>query len=206
MGEMRDGIHADDATTLLRDRGIRVFADPAEAEATLGQAVQVITFFQVLEHVADFRSFLAMCRKLLAPGGWIVCSVPNGQTIREQQRWTHCPDMFPNHINKWSQATLEPERWRRRDSAASGTSRTGELAALCLRDAIACFGHGQSAGFTGAPRSLPNAHKRWMRIPFLAAASGSIYALPMLPHLGVLSQGSAAMMVAGHNAEDGTAA
>ena len=40
-------------------------------------SVDLIISFETVEHVADPERFLADCRRLLTPGGRIVCSVPN---------------------------------------------------------------------------------------------------------------------------------
>jgi SAM-dependent methyltransferase len=67
---------------------------------------QVITLFQVLEHIAEFGLVLKLCRKLLAPGGRLVVTVPDGDAMIRQERMTGCHDMPPNHIVKWTPESL----------------------------------------------------------------------------------------------------
>lgn len=88
--------------------GIRVFRDLSDAARDHAGTFQVVTLFQVLEHVADFNLLLKRCRKLLAPSGRIVVTVPDGEAMIRQERLTGCPDMPPNHINKWTPNSLAP--------------------------------------------------------------------------------------------------
>jgi SAM-dependent methyltransferase len=112
----------------LEKHQIQVFDDIASAVETHSASFQVVTIFQVLEHIADFRSVLQQCRRLLCPGGQLVITVPDGDAMIRQEELTGCPDMPPNHINKWTprslshvlrevgfetgEAVYEPASWR----------------------------------------------------------------------------------------------
>lgn len=112
----------------LEASGIKVFRDLSEGAQFNAGAFQVVTLFQVLEHIAEFDLVLGLCRKLLAPGGRLVITVPDGMAMIRQERVTGCHDMPPNHINKWtpesltrvlcqsgfecSQPIYEPSSWR----------------------------------------------------------------------------------------------
>jgi SAM-dependent methyltransferase len=112
----------------LEASGINVFRDLSEAAQSYADTFQLITLFQVLEHIADFDLILRQCRELLATGGRLVVTVPDGDAMIRQERLTGCPDMPPNHINKWtpesltrvlrrsgfecSDAIYEPSSWR----------------------------------------------------------------------------------------------
>lgn len=87
---------------VLEKKGVRVFRDLEDACAKAAGTFQVVTSFQVLEHVGEFRPMLAAARKLAAPGGMCVVSTPNWETLKIQMRATRCPDMPPNHVNKWT--------------------------------------------------------------------------------------------------------
>ena len=90
----------------LESSGITVFRDlNAAAQAEAG-TFQIVTLFQVLEHIAEFRVLLSQCRQLLCPGGLLVVTVPDCDAMIRQERMTGCPDMPPNHINKWTPASL----------------------------------------------------------------------------------------------------
>jgi SAM-dependent methyltransferase len=85
---------------------IRVFRDLEEATNSHAGTFQVVTLFQVLEHVAEFDFVLQQCRKLLAPGGRLVITVPDGEAMIRQERVTGCADMPPNHLSKWTPGSL----------------------------------------------------------------------------------------------------
>jgi 2-polyprenyl-3-methyl-5-hydroxy-6-metoxy-1,4-benzoquinol methylase len=64
----------------------------------------VITLFEVLEHVADPLETLVACRKLLGPGGVIVISVPN----RLRRGADADPvDWPPNHLTRWTDRAMK---------------------------------------------------------------------------------------------------
>lgn len=65
--------------------------------------LDVITAFQVLEHVVDPLAFLASARRLLAPGGVVTIGVPNWRMWDLFREPLDCP---PNHLTRWSRASL----------------------------------------------------------------------------------------------------
>jgi SAM-dependent methyltransferase len=90
----------------LEVSGIKVIRDLADAVQQYGATFQVVTLFQVLEHIADFDILLRNCHKLLVPGGRLVVTVPDGNAMIRQERLTGCHDMPPNHIGKWTPESL----------------------------------------------------------------------------------------------------
>lgn len=90
----------------LKRHGIHVFRDLKQATGSLSHTFHVVTLFQVLEHIAEFDWVLTCCRKLLREGGRLVVTVPDAEAMIRQERLTGCPDMPPNHINKWSPNNL----------------------------------------------------------------------------------------------------
>lgn len=112
----------------LREQGIVCFRDTVEARRELAGRLDVITMFQVLEHIAEFREVLRDCRALLRRGGVLVVSVPHGEATQDQEELTGCADMPPNHCLRWmpaplgiamrqeglepAPAVLEPGSWR----------------------------------------------------------------------------------------------
>lgn len=63
----------------------------------------VATFFEVLEHLDDPVAFMKEIKSVLAPGGYIACSMPNRDrsidTLGEG-------DYPPNHLTRWNKASL----------------------------------------------------------------------------------------------------
>ncbi len=117
----------------LETQNIRVFRDLSEAARSEVGTFQVITLFQVLEHIAEFDDVLNNCRQLLRSGGRLVVTVPDGDAMIRQERLIGCADMPPNHINKWTPDSLsralhtagfevgraipEPSSWRKLKAA-----------------------------------------------------------------------------------------
>jgi SAM-dependent methyltransferase len=90
----------------LRAAGIQVLPNLESACHTHAGTFSVISTFQVLEHIADFRSVLFQFRRLIRPGGRLIITVPDGDAMIRQTRLTGCQDMPPNHIAKWTQRSL----------------------------------------------------------------------------------------------------
>jgi 2-polyprenyl-3-methyl-5-hydroxy-6-metoxy-1,4-benzoquinol methylase len=90
----------------LEAANIKVFRNLEEAAQQQAGTFQVITLFQVLEHIAEFEFVLKQCQELLAPGGQVVVTVPDGDAMIRQERVTGCADMPPNHVGKWTPQSL----------------------------------------------------------------------------------------------------
>jgi SAM-dependent methyltransferase len=103
----RFGVEGSESTRQDLERlGVKVFRDLATAAHTEAGTFQVVTLFQVLEHIAEFDLVLKFSRQLLMTGGRLVITVPDGEAMIRQQLLTGCHDMPPNHVNKWSYASL----------------------------------------------------------------------------------------------------
>lgn len=82
----------------LHPMSLREYARQAPAKS-----FDIVTAFQVLEHVADPAQFLADVRILLAPGGYLAVGVPNWRA------WSIFRDPLdapPNHLTRWSRTSL----------------------------------------------------------------------------------------------------
>ncbi len=176
----------------LEAAGIQVFRDFSEVALSEAGNFQVIALFQVLEHIAEFHAVLAQCYQLLCPDGRLFITVPDGDAMIRQTKITGCPDMPPNHINKWTPESLsralrtagfspekvifEPASWQNFKTSLylkviSDASKPRSLAAQVYR--------------------IPN--KR-LRAPLLASL-GLPALLSMFPYLRQLGQGGTLAMV-----------
>jgi len=65
------------------------FAQSDATDLTLrAESVDVVVSFETIEHVNDQHKFLAECRRVLRPGGLLICSTPNHAISRW---WEHNP-------------------------------------------------------------------------------------------------------------------
>jgi SAM-dependent methyltransferase len=185
--------HAVESTELtraeLQGKGIAVHASlEASALRSLRGTFDLITMFQVLEHVADFYPLLSACRDLLKPGGAIFISVPDGDAMLEQERLTGCPDMPPNHINRWSPSSL-----------ALALQQVGMKPGLALSEPASWGKVGQKLYLSvvadaARPHTLAaqiyRIRQRWLRTPLLQMAGG-VAALKLVRHAPRLRLGDA---------------
>ena len=73
------------------------------AERYVDERLDVVTFFEVLEHQVAPAEFLQKVKECVRPGGVIAMSVPN------RDRWLTAPDVLdypPNHFLRWNAAAL----------------------------------------------------------------------------------------------------
>jgi SAM-dependent methyltransferase len=77
-------------------------------EALLGRiepnSFDIITFFEVLEHQADPKDFIASVKKLIKKNGRIAGSVPNRDRYIVAKRFS--PDIPPHHFTLWNHGIL----------------------------------------------------------------------------------------------------
>jgi SAM-dependent methyltransferase len=83
----------------------RVFAARPEQywQKHSGETFDVVTFFEVLEHQEDPRSFLEAAKRFVSDSGFIALSVPNAERWR---KGIEALDYPPNHLTRWSPRAL----------------------------------------------------------------------------------------------------
>jgi len=64
----------------------------------------VITFFELLEHMENPNHFIDMVNDLLKPGGYIMLDVPNSRRILKHA--SGVMDYPPHHLTRWAPKTL----------------------------------------------------------------------------------------------------
>ena len=69
-------------------------------------AYRAIVAWEVLEHLADPRSFLEKARRLLQPDGVLACSVPNEGAKVPRPKIRGPASVPPVHLNFWDRAAL----------------------------------------------------------------------------------------------------
>ncbi len=178
----------------LRQKGYSVVGSTEEAAAHVPERFDVLTMFQVLEHVARFADLLEQCRDLLRPDGRLVISVPDGRRVREQEEITGCADMPPNHINRWTPQSLGMAL---EDSGFVVVEQIGEPPGM--RTAVYRASLKVRAAAARNPRSMAarvfGIRSRAIRLPLQVALSGLAMA-SMLHRLASIRAGQSLMTVA----------
>jgi len=64
----------------------------------------LITFFEVIEHIGDPRKFIITVKTLLNKNGFIIFSVPDADTYG---RWEETVNVPPHHLTRWTEKTLK---------------------------------------------------------------------------------------------------
>ncbi len=68
-------------------------------------AYDIVCAFQVLEHIAEPRSFLSSCLAALRPGGRLILSIPSADSFAGDLP-NHALDLPPHHMTRWSDRCL----------------------------------------------------------------------------------------------------
>ncbi len=92
------------AARIARGKGIEVHEEALRAHRP-GGLYDVVTAFQVLEHVPDPLSFVRSCVKVIRPGGTLVVGVPNNDSFLrfDVDNWLNQP---PHHMGLWNRKSL----------------------------------------------------------------------------------------------------
>jgi SAM-dependent methyltransferase len=172
----------------LEKAGIKVFRDLSAAVRTEAGLFEVIVLFQVLEHIAEFKSVLVQCRKLLGEGGRLVITVPDGDAMIRQERLTGCADMPPNHINKFTPQSLSHAL---RDAGFEPGPAIPEPSSLRnLQASLYMRVTTDAAQKHSLAAQVYRIRDKRLRLPFLALL-GVPALLRMLPHVRQLQAGGA---------------
>jgi len=63
----------------------------------------LITFFDVFEHLDDHFEFIGLVKKLLKTGGYIAMAMP----YRKRADWLMTADVPPRHLTRWDRASIK---------------------------------------------------------------------------------------------------
>jgi SAM-dependent methyltransferase len=95
------------ALQLARDKGLDVLEAPVERHAFMPASFDVITAFEVFEHVSDPNAEAELVARWLRPGGLLYCTTPNFGSLSRRllrSRWTVIE--FPEHLCYFTGRTL----------------------------------------------------------------------------------------------------
>jgi 2-polyprenyl-3-methyl-5-hydroxy-6-metoxy-1,4-benzoquinol methylase len=94
------------AQKMASRKGFTVLQELVEAHAvSKPQCYDVVCAFQVLEHVADVRSFIQASVQCLKPGGLLIYSVPSADSFYALLT-NNLLNIPPHHITWWSDKSL----------------------------------------------------------------------------------------------------
>jgi 2-polyprenyl-3-methyl-5-hydroxy-6-metoxy-1,4-benzoquinol methylase/predicted RNA-binding Zn-ribbon protein involved in translation (DUF1610 family) len=82
-----------------RDKGLETIESPVESAGLARGEVDVVTSFEVLEHLFSPRDFVARCASVLEPGGLIVITCPNVQGFDVQVLREVSATVDAEHVN-----------------------------------------------------------------------------------------------------------
>ncbi len=86
--------------------GIPVLRQPFLTAEFTGEAFSSVTFWAVMEHLANPREFLSKAASILKPRGLCFILVPNFQSLAVRLLGSKYRYIFPQHINYFTPATL----------------------------------------------------------------------------------------------------
>ena len=96
------------AQILAAQRNIKVLNESVE-EHSINNAEEydLVCSFQVLEHVADVRSFIKASIRCLKPGGFLIYSVPRSDCFIASMKKNSILNMPPHHVSWWSSKSMQ---------------------------------------------------------------------------------------------------
>lgn len=104
-GAMAFGIELNrKAAAIASAKGIHVYEELLHSHQAV-DFYDVVTSFQVLEHVADPVAFIQGCIRVLRPGGTLVIGVPNDDSFLRFDP-TNYLNQPPHHMGLWNRSSL----------------------------------------------------------------------------------------------------
>ncbi len=89
-----------------RERGLEVIDRPVEHVDFSGIRASVVAAFEVLEHLFDPAAFVRACADVVAPGGVLVLTCPNGQGFEVEVLGTVADTVDTEHLNYFNPTSL----------------------------------------------------------------------------------------------------
>ena len=94
------------AVMQARKRGLHIYQGTQDAQVLNGQQFEVVTMWDVIEHVADPASELQKSYNLLKPGGWLALHTMNIESVTARLMGRRWPWLMDMHLYYFSQKTL----------------------------------------------------------------------------------------------------
>jgi 2-polyprenyl-3-methyl-5-hydroxy-6-metoxy-1,4-benzoquinol methylase len=178
----------------LAKRGVNCYTDTHEAMQKAASTFDVVTLFQVLEHLDCFRQVIQDTATLLKPGGKTIIVVPNAEKVWQIEKYTGCLDMIPNHINKWTPQSLTKVLAEFNLSVCTTARQPPSLGQFLYCCALAVTARGSYQPRSIAARAYRIKSRRW-RVPLFAALAVGQF-VKLLPHARLLSNTGSLAVIA----------
>ena len=91
---------------MAQRQGLHVIHGTQDAPALAGKQFDVITMWDVIEHVDDPSAEISKAYQLLAPGGWLVIHTMDISSLMAKLMGRRWPWLMDMHIHYFSQQTL----------------------------------------------------------------------------------------------------
>jgi 2-polyprenyl-3-methyl-5-hydroxy-6-metoxy-1,4-benzoquinol methylase len=89
-----------------REKGLTIYEESIEEHHIRNELrYDIIVSFQVLEHIADVKSFIEACLACLKSRGILIISVPNNLSFISE--YDHLLNMPPHHVGLWDERSLK---------------------------------------------------------------------------------------------------
>jgi 2-polyprenyl-3-methyl-5-hydroxy-6-metoxy-1,4-benzoquinol methylase len=127
----------EDLASQARAHGLEVVEQPVELCDELDGEADIVTSFEVIEHVHDPLAFVRAVARLAKPGGLILVTGLNGDGFDVQVLWSDAKAVSPpHHLNFLSVAGLE-SLFRRAGLSGIEVETPGELDVEIVRKGLA---------------------------------------------------------------------
>ena len=91
-----------------KENGLNIFKEYIEEHANSNsEKYDVVTSFQVLEHVFDIKSFIENNLKVLKPDGKLVIGVPHSNPYLYKKDMMHTLNLPPHHMGLWDEKAFQ---------------------------------------------------------------------------------------------------
>ncbi len=94
------------AASMAQRQGLQVIHGTQDAVELVGKQFDVVTMWDVIEHVADPSGEIGKAYQLLKPGGWLVVHTMDIDSLMAKLMKSRWPWLMDMHIHYFSQKTL----------------------------------------------------------------------------------------------------
>ena len=154
---------------LARSRGLHVVRAPVTDQTFVANSFDVVTAFEVFEHVRDPRHEATVITEVLRPGGLLYCTTPNFNSLSRRvlgPRWSIIE--YPEHLWYFTASTIC--QWLRRFGFVAEKTWSSGVSVTRLRESMHDPGRDASSDDEQVRRAIERS--RVLRFAKLAVNAG----------------------------------